>query len=693
MTRRARTLRGDDGVSLVMALIVITTVALVTGALLTHSRTNFQATVSLRGVAGTSYAADAAAKVAINNLRLGADAPGWAAPTFPGAWTDWVYTNNADGTGCFGVTSAQAPNYKLILGDDLYPAAGDQASGSSARVECAVVPGTGVFSGIGIEDPDPTDAFARALTTVGTSGALQGITLKPLGTGNQAPMPMRGGVASETYINVDNGALVTDGYIWAEGTCTGQMVAAEVSCNSSGKVPTPTTPSSPLTAVPTFRDPSDYTGSCSFPAGFYNNAADLSAAVNSCSTARFASGDYYFDFRDEDHGSQNVWTISTKVIGGESSGTSNIPGACQSPIGKEGVDGVRFVFGGTSRIELSDSAQVELCGKSNGGNAPMTVYQQQTGTTLSSSSLDNLSAGVVTQQTGGKFNTGVMTPVGATVRDAVANADASSVTFTMASNAKNEAGLDLRDFPGLSGIPAGADITSAQVRVRYTKTSTKNLTVTVKDQTPANVVVSAPDGTGWGSADIATQLRTILEDGSFDANKPTIQLRLVGASKDETLTIDAVQLSVTYVPPSLRATSDVTFIDAPGGNFQGRFVVQGGTYAPKGYVDLVPGSDDQALVAFRWGLVALGVSFKAQPPQIFGYPLVSIPDAGTGLGSRVVIVDLKVYVCVQQASCASGGTHTLTVRVMITDPPYSGNPAAPEPGRRKIEVLSWSEQR
>jgi hypothetical protein len=87
------------------------------------------------------------------------------------------------------------------------------------------------------------------------------------------------------------------------------------------------------------------------------------------------------------------------------------------------------------------------------------------------------------------------------------------------------------------------------------------------------------------------------------------------------------------------------------------------------------------------------VDLKAQPSQTFGYPLVSIPDAGHGLGSRVTIVDLKVYVCVEQATCTSGGTHALTARVMITDPLYTGSPPAPEPGRRKIEVLSWSEQR
>ena len=259
MMSRLRALRDDDsGAMLIVALIVITSVALVTGALLTQGGTNLRATVALEGVAGTSYAGDTAAKVAVNNLRLGAKAPGWVAPTFPGLWTDWVYTNNADGTGCFGA-DGNLPKNVLDL-KNLYPKAGDQTADSSARVECSVVPGTGIFgagTGVGIEDPDPTDAFARALTTVGTTAPWQGMTLKPLGAANQAPMPVRGGIASKSYITVDNGALVTDGYVKAEGTCTGLIISNPAkACNQPGSVPVPTTPTSPLTAVPTYRDPS-----------------------------------------------------------------------------------------------------------------------------------------------------------------------------------------------------------------------------------------------------------------------------------------------------------------------------------------------------------------------------------------------------------------------------------------------------
>jgi hypothetical protein len=278
---------------------------------------------------------------------------------------------------------------------------------------------------------------------------------------------------------------------------------------------------------------------------------------------------------------------------------------------------------------------------------------------------------------------------------ALSAADSSNVKWTVGAN-NDDIGIDLRKFTGLAAIPGGADISSATLRVKYHKTSAQPLNVTVKSQTPANLPLSAPDASGWGTVQLASQLRNLLVAGPFTDTKPVLELRMMNGNKDDTLTIDAITLTVSYVPASLRAAQDVNLVLAPGGNFHGEFVVQGGTFAPKGYINLDPGSFTTALVAFRWGLVASGVDLKAQPSQQFGYPLVSMPVAGKGLGSKVTVVDLKVYVCAEQGTCAAGGKHALTVRAMITDPPYSawgGGSPRPEPSRRKIEVVSWSGQR
>jgi hypothetical protein len=717
MTERLRALRDDDsGAMLIVALIIITSVAVVTGALLTHGGTNFRATVALEGVAGTSYAADSAAKIAVNDLRLGAKAPGWVAPTFPGSWADWVFTNNADGTGCFGAEGT-LPKNSLVL-KNLYPKAGDQTADSSARVECSVVPGTGIFGagkGVGIEDPEPIDAFARSLTTVGTTGVLHGMRLKPLGTGNTAAMPVRGGIASKSYITVDTGALVTDGYVKAEDSCTGVIVSNPAkACNQPGSVPMPVVPPSPLTSVPVYRDPSAYSATapvvaqrCRFQPGFYNNAKALSDAVNSCTTAQFASGKYYFDFNDEKHGGQNIWNITKTVIGGEYVG-GTIPGTCKSPIVNDPVTGVQFVFGGTSRMTVSDTAHVELCGPSDGGEPPLTLYQQPTGSAETPVVLPAQAAQTVEQVTGAKIDAFTTEPTGGTPQGALA-AEGGGRLAWVSTKKDQQAAVDLRNFSGLSTIAVGADISSAEVRIRYEKSvDAPSLTLDVTGtSTVAPVTVPSPDATGWASVDIGEHLRTLIGTGSFDAGRPRLELRLPAAPDKATLKVDAVSLAVTYLPPALHAATEVAstacsspslpcFIYAPGGNFHGEFVVQGAAFLPKGYVDLDPGSFDSALVAFRWGLVASGVNLKAQPSQTFGYPLVSMPVAGHGLGNKVTVVDLEVFVCVEQSTCSTGGTHALTVRAAVTDPPYSAwgsGPARPEPGRRKVEILSWSEQR
>jgi hypothetical protein len=284
------------------------------------------------------------------------------------------------------------------------------------------------------------------------------------------------------------------------------------------------------------------------------------------------------------------------------------------------------------------------------------------------------------------------------LKDAVAAADGTNLTWKASNNNRNAA-LDLSDY-ALTSIPIGSDINSAVVRVKYEKVSAQPLAVGVKDQPPA-VNVSAADASGWGSANLTTAMRTLVEHGGLTSTRPLLELRLLAAANNDTLKIDAVTLTVAYTAPALRAAQDVKLVYAPGGNFHGEFVVQGATYAPKGFVDLDPGSFDTALVAFRWGLLASGVNLKAQPSQQFGYPLVSVPVVGHGLGTRVTVVDLKVYVCVEQATCSAGDPkerHVLTVRAMITDPIYSAwpnpsDPKRPEPGRRQVQVLSWSEQR
>ena len=117
LLRRVRP--GDDrGALLIIAIIVVTVVALVTGFVLTQGDGSLRATVALRDVARASYAADGAAQVAINDLRTGYNVGN-------GEPNPWYYTN-AVGTGCFGYDGAAGsttPKDTLVL-DSLIPKQG-----------------------------------------------------------------------------------------------------------------------------------------------------------------------------------------------------------------------------------------------------------------------------------------------------------------------------------------------------------------------------------------------------------------------------------------------------------------------------------------------------------------------------------------------------------------------------------------
>ena len=163
-----------------------------------------------------------------------------------------------------------------------------------------------------------------------------------------------------------------------------------------------------------------------------------------------------------------------------------------------------------------------------------------------------------------------------------------------------------------------------------------------------------------------------------------------------TLAVTYTTTTTTTPPPKVTTvalepwSSTSNFIDSTGGATAqpAKFVIQGATYAPNGVVHIEDSNAD--LVAFRWGLVAKGVDFKTYPQNLFGYPLVSVPALGPGLGSTTTAVDLRVFVCVNSSDCSSGGTEALRSRVLITDPPYTDHPVA---GKRRMRVLSWAAQR
>src|SRR4051812_14939953 len=167
---RRRRLHDDDGAILIIAILVVTFVALVVGAVLTEGDGSLRATVALRQVAGTTYAADGAAQVAINDLRSGYWTPS-ATATKP---ADWAF-NDATGTGCFGYNSDGSTVDGLQL-PNFYPAAKSSGEGpTSAYVTCTPEDATGAQgSAVPISNANKP---GNAVLTLG-SGGEAGFTFK-----------------------------------------------------------------------------------------------------------------------------------------------------------------------------------------------------------------------------------------------------------------------------------------------------------------------------------------------------------------------------------------------------------------------------------------------------------------------------------------------------------------------------------
>lgn len=713
--------RDDEGVILVIALLVVTTVTVVTVALLFNGSSNVLATVKLREVANGAYSGDAAAKIAIGDLVNGYTSSTTKGPdvSIPSSFgTPWVYSDNVDGAGCFGASGSGAtvtPINSIVL-KSLYPKSGKQTAATSARVECAVVPGTGSLgsgSGVPIVGSSTT---ARALTLLGDGTKTgDGLSVKPLGSGNSNAFRIGGGTATNAGITVSNGDLYSSGTVWARTGCSGTIVAPAGKDCSHAAVSV-ATPSANLSDVPTtLRNVangwSDSGAACAFGPGYYDDADALTTATDACATSTFVPGNYYFDFHNNASdptanasavpAGSNQWTISNTVVGGVATGTGSSPGRCVSPIESTAANGVQFLFGGDSRMYLSSSATVELCGSYDAGNPPIVLYG------LNSSGVSAPVSSAVTATTQSAPTTTGSTPAwtaGSVTAARVQAEDGSVATWPGSTTGSPTGRLVVTNLATPSQVPKGSMVATARLYVRHSEVASSGTAAkpTVKLTSGTSNQTFTPNARttlGTDDWDVKTLVSKAVHDGTLSA--ATVELTETG--RNTTFSVDAVRLVVTYYPPSLRGqttaampsnclvSGSCSFLDTKV-NWPGTFVVNGVSYLPGSVVSIDPGNGD-GLVAFRYGLIARGLQMKGQPQYLFGYPVVSIPDVGPGFGSDVTVVDLKVYLCVEQTSCASGGTLTLTARVKLTDKLDADGYLAPVAGERRVEVLSWSEQR
>ena len=328
-----RSRRGDEGSALIIALIFLTTIAVIVAAILSFTDVGLKASKAydFKARASRSYTADGWLTTAIQRYSSTGPCDNFTAPPINGVGP----IIRCEGPAPAGSKATQPVNSLLSLGGPI--------------------------------------TSTEELRLLGDAYAKTSLTTEP------------------------GDPLIVQGQVSAEGACTGPIQVSPPSplrC-ANGSPPVASDPTrgrdpdyNPETvAVPVRRTvppcPRGARWLVTLEPGYYDDAAALSALTSSpaCNdkVVWLRPGAYYFDlgFR----GGPTTWTVanpSVTVVGGEPKGWAtsaatrpqiNVPGSCKADGDPGPFAGVQIVAGGSTRIDVTEG-RMELCA------TPSTTDQQ-----------------------------------------------------------------------------------------------------------------------------------------------------------------------------------------------------------------------------------------------------------------------------------------------------------------------------
>lgn len=706
--RLERVLRGrldpadDTGATMVLALILVTVVAVVVGALLSFGDTSVRVTVAVRSQAATNYAGDGAAQAAITALRRSPFDNDPSSATYPK---------------CFGTTDT------LVL-PNFYPGTTGGAA-TSAAVKCSPDPDTGAAGGLVEINQD--NKPGNAILTTGRNPAEDGLNIKALN--NSVPFLVHGSVVSDSNIRVTNGSLQSNSSVLAHTGCSGTIVSTPPANCAAATVDDPGYSSEAGGVVPPYRTvPTSCPNNLvTFQPGYYDDAQALSSLMNGVgsnpckgSVWWFTPGIYYFDFHNSSNpllGGSDVWTVNDgQLVAGtpvNSAGTviskptvpATVPGSCQNPLKDDSAVGVQFIFGGDSQFQLNKSADAEICANYHAHARMIAMYGVPDGVEHPDGGTTKLTA--VPSRDLATFGTT------ASVAN-LANSDTFAASWTKTGNNSQTGSFTVDGYAPPTSVPAGSVLTSATLKVTYQNTGnvTQNtrtvqliprsaagtagtpITVTLPTNATKTVQTASIDLYGGGTSALATAVHSLGYSGASAGY--TIKTSQAGIE-----TVDTIQLVLGYTAPAFRGEN----VAIPGGNclataypsgcavlftptnYKGAFYVQGTTYAPNAAIDLTLSSITAQVM--RFGLIARALWVKETGSISYSGPVIEIPDDSPGFGPGGTVVYLDVYLCAAASTCSTAtGRLSLRARVLIYDP--SGSPSPPA---RQMTIQSWSVQR
>lgn len=402
--------RSDSGASLLIVLLIVTSVSLVVGSVLSQADTNIRATVALRDQTSDNYAADAAAQAMITQVQNG---------TLPCSTPAGTTSSLGSGT--------SAPFYVPAVTQDGPINASAVCAPDTVNGITTTTTTTG--SGVAITT---ANSPAYALLTVGTNPADNGQTY----AGNNAACIAGGSVASNSTINLAGKGSKNALSVGADTPGTGCSVKADpaisvsaagpTGCNGSvvdqqagdfavtacthlanpiglarwkAFAPVPTTPIGQVNP-PALCYASGKTTFAAFAPGLYTSVGLLNTPCSqrAADFEWFTPGTYYFDY------GATSWTWPSTLVGGTPqdasdsviaalanfdvadstpsnaaklaalSAVTSFPGACADPSLQSRYAGVEFVLGGASSFTPSSSGRDEICATYSATSPPVAIY-------------------------------------------------------------------------------------------------------------------------------------------------------------------------------------------------------------------------------------------------------------------------------------------------------------------------------
>lgn len=643
---------GDEGAILIVAILIVTTIALVVGTVLTRGSGSLLATVALRNVAGTSYAADSAANIAINDLRTGF---GFTAPDkYDNALS--TASDPSAGRGCFGNAIPDNGTDTLSL-NGFYPVTGTVGQ-SSAYIECSGETGTGAQgSPVQINNMNTP---GQAILTLGakSSNGLQ------FGSAAAETDYIHGSVTSNSYIK-SKGTLNVTGSgvkINAAAGCTGnvQVNGSAYSCGSQG-IPDPNYPAPTTTPVlpqpPTC--PSVNGGPEVYYPGLYTVTPDKLGVIPTVQTITVSKGTtagtltpslsgygtggsepYNVTPADLQTALRTAWGIDVTVTG--SPVTADAPGTYTltfptilGNLSKMGMTTAGLGPGKSATTSVV-TAGSNTCPKTPGwlyfapaSSSTTGVYYFNWGSNVWSLGVPAVGGTLSTTQDG--------TTIGGTSIAPAGNAPAPTAPGACVNPIKDSGAVGIAmAFGGASQMHLSGD-PSASTKQEFCATYS------------------------------ATSIPTVV----YGLKSP------VGSG-------------ATMVPAQngcIVSSSPCPMITASNGD-KGVFYFEGFIYAPWAYVSLQANNIDQPF--FNFGMLTDSL-FVGGNPSITckKCAFINLPDSSPGYGTKSTTVLIKVHVCLNSPSvtdACKSNTPSLIARVQLWD--IGGDKL-----KRQVSVLSWSRSR